>query len=435
MGSSPTPPRESISRSRILRTTTSSSVHRRGDSDIQTTCNPQGPPRLGVPDWFTKDDDPRTSTSTYASTIPCREELKKKIHTELVRDRYEAFPAEAIASNPTSFGRLFPSCRKLMVSHDDTTRDGNLNLRVSTLVTETRGRQCEVILFHLRMLDLQERKFSFRRYCRQSGREVCHSARKYRECANEKRYTAFSWANFSPFRTKSKSQQTNLNHLRRQDSGYKSGTEEDESSEKNGFPERDAPPSQNEPSPTNTIKLEFSNYAHVDVRRRGSKISKRYDYEYWSTKYQWRRSIRHHGGSEELSYHLYDLSKPKPVAHIVPEALAPMEAFDEESKGGWVPPSSIWISDAAIFGKMSDIADISVVIATGLIALVDDNIRRRWHNKEKSRPSSPIASTFIKSVESLVSTKLFDKVFQNRWSSGSQHINSIRQLVFRGHGS
>ncbi|KMU91378.1 hypothetical protein CIHG_09123 [Coccidioides immitis H538.4] len=389
MGSTPTPSRESISRSRILRTTTTSSVHRRGDSDIQTTCNSQGPPRLGVPDWFTKDDDPRTSTSTYASTIPCREELKKKIHTELVRDRYEAFPAEAIASNPTSFGRLFPSCRSLW------------------------------------------REILVRRYCRQSGREVCHP-RESTESVHESD-TQRLLGQFSPFRPKSKSQQTNLNHLRRQDSGYKSGTEEDELSEKNGFPERDAPPSQNEPSPTNTIKLEFSNYAHVDVQRRGSKISKRYDYEYWSTKYQWRRSIRHHGGSEELSYHLYDLSKPKPVAHIVPEALAPMEAFDEESKGGWVPPSSIWISDAAIFGKMSDIAD--VVIATGLIALVDDNIRRRWHNKEKSRPSSPIASTFIKSVESLVSTKLFDKIFQNRWSSGSQHINSIRQLVFRGHGS
>ncbi|EEP77789.1 conserved hypothetical protein [Uncinocarpus reesii 1704] len=262
----------------------------------------QNAPASDGTNWFGNDDGPRASASTYASTLPPHNELEKRNHVELVQERYEAFPADAIASTP-------------------------------------------------------DRKFSLRRYCRQSGREVCHSLRKYRRAPGEKRGASFPWTGFPSFWPKSNAQRNPRIDLRRQDSGYKSGLEEDAISQRKECAIDDTPFPQDEPSPTNTIKLEFSNYAHVDIERRGSRISKRYDYEYWSTKYQWRRSIQHDTCSETLSYHLYDLNKPKPVAHIVPESLAPMEALDEESKGGWVPPSSIWISDASIFEKMSDIAE------------------------------------------------------------------------------
>ncbi|KAI1977884.1 hypothetical protein LOZ51_005813 [Ophidiomyces ophidiicola] len=385
--------------------------------------------RLPGGNWIVNGDNARTSTTTYASTITSHDDVEKD-YIEAVCERYESFPSHAVASTPPTFADLFPSGRRLLIKHDDTTRDGNLNLRISTLVTESRGRQCEIILFHLRMMDLEKRKFSLRRYCRQSGREVCHSSRKYEQDINEKRCMS-SWATaFSPFRTKFDSPDALFNHLRRQDSGYKSGVEDDGLHEEKTFPLDDFSRLQKAPIPTNIVKLDFSNYAHVDVKRKGSRVSKRYDYEYWSTKYQWRRSIRCQNGSEEVSYHLYDLNRPKPVAHIIPDHLTPMAALVEESKGGWIPPSSFCISDSSIFGKMSDIAD--VVIATGLVVLVDDNIKRRWH-KPVAQPSSSIASTFMKSMESLISTRFFDKVFQRHWSSGSQHLNSVRQLVLRGY--
>lgn len=336
----------------------SKSGRKRLNPDLPTTCDAQKPSKVMRTNWITYDDDPRASTNTYASTIPPRDEHKRH-HVEGIRDRYEAFPSEAVPSTPPTFGGLFPSCRRLLIRHDDSTRDGNLNLRISTLVSESRGRPCEVILFHLRMLDLQDRKFSIRRYCRQSGREVCHSSRKYQKTVDTSSpsWKSALWA----LRPKPHPRQKSVSHLKRQDSGYKSGTEEEEEGcEGKHTATETSPPATTEPLPTNTMKLEFSNYAHVDIERRGSRLSKRYDYEYWSTKYQWRRTLRHDGDSEEVSYHLYDLNRPKPIAHIVPEPLSPMEAVDEESKGGWIPPASIWISDSSIFKTMSDIAELVV---------------------------------------------------------------------------
>lgn len=103
--------------------------------------------------------------------------------------------------------------------------------------------------------------------------------------------------------------------------------------------------------------LEFSNYAHVEVKRRGAGISKRYEYEYWSTKYQWRRECRKEGDLREVSYHLVNLQTSKTIAHIVPAILTPSEAVEEESKGGWIPPSSMWISDSSVYETMPDIAE------------------------------------------------------------------------------
>jgi hypothetical protein len=111
------------------------------------------------------------------------------------------------------------------------------------------------------------------------------------------------------------------------------------------------------PALGDTILMEFSNYAHVELRRKGPGATKRYEYEYWSTKYQWRREFRKEGDLREVSYYLVDTRTSKTIAHMVPEILTPLEAVEEESKGGWVPPCSLWISDTSVYERMPDIAE------------------------------------------------------------------------------
>jgi hypothetical protein len=106
-----------------------------------------------------------------------------------------------------------------------------------------------------------------------------------------------------------------------------------------------------------SIMMEFSNYAHVELKRRGAGMTKRYEYEYWGTKYQWRHESRREGDLREASYHLVNMRTSQKVAHIVPEILTPMEAIDEERKGGWIPPSSMWISDTSAYKNMHDVAE------------------------------------------------------------------------------
>jgi hypothetical protein len=108
---------------------------------------------------------------------------------------------------------------------------------------------------------------------------------------------------------------------------------------------------------SDSIMLEFSNYAHVELKRRGAGMTKRYEYEYWGTKYQWKRESRRDGDLREVSYHLINMRTSKRVAHIMPEILTPLEAIEEESKGGWIPPSSMWISDATAYRNMHDVAE------------------------------------------------------------------------------
>ncbi|EEQ85451.1 hypothetical protein RJZ56_004346 [Blastomyces dermatitidis] len=380
----------------------------------------KGNPQVGV--------NGRESTDTYASTIlsETEEDIDDEPPIELVSDRYEDFPSNPIPSSPPTFGELFPSPRRLLIRHDDTTIDGNMNLRIDTIAVQPGGRQYDITLFHLRMHDLGNRKFSLRRYCRDSGREVCHSARKFNQPSAEM-LTALQRPltnAFSTLRSKSDSIATTTNGLWRQNSGYKPSTEctENGNGRRYSIESLSRPKS---PEPTNIIQLEFSNYAHVDVKRRGPKGSKHYDFEYWSTRYQWKRSSRRDGDSKEISFDLYHVAKSKPVAHILTERLTPLEALEERSKGGWIPPCSMWISDPSLYESMKDVAD--VVVATGLIALVDDSIKRRWNNKRTSLSHTPMTSSFMKSMDSVASNKIIEKVFHRRGSTGSRH-SSFRQM-------
>ncbi|EFR05221.1 hypothetical protein MGYG_08234 [Nannizzia gypsea CBS 118893] len=367
------------------------------------------------------------SVNTYVSSDASVHETTTEPRVEVVEERREVIPSNAIPSTPPSFGNLFPSSRRLMVRHDDTTLDGNMNLRVTTLAAESPGRQDETILFHLRMYDLHDKKFSLRRYCRDSRREVCHSLRKpqmpklrpgssgHKHMSNPiSGLLSHAGAGTRPSKG-----------LRRPDSGYKSGLDDDEPIGSGKY--AGSTYSANRPPFVNVIQLEFSNYAHVELKRRGSVSSRRYEFEYWDAKYQWKKVTRNDGASKEVSYHLYHQATSNPVAHIIPEPLTPRELSVEVRKGAWVPSSSMWINDPTLYEKMKDVAD--VIVATGLVAFVDDCIERRWHSKRTSHHASPMASSFMRSVESVTSTKFIDKVFHRRSSTGSNNAGSLREML------
>ncbi|KAL4976564.1 hypothetical protein BDW66DRAFT_50557 [Aspergillus desertorum] len=325
-------------------------------------------------DLYDDDDDdddeklvPEDSASTFGSSTSA-DEIDEPPLFEVSDRRRAMFRPDVIPSTSSSFAKLFPSCRRLLIRHDDQTDDGNMQLRVDTRVPHRGGYQQDVILFHLRMYDLFTRKFSFRRYCRDSGREVCHSERRAVSSTFVKApMLQRSWSSVvASLRPGSNGHGplSRAHHKRR-------------GSEQSGFSEDGVVSGINRPAAlADSIMLEFSNYAHVELKRRGTGRMKRYEYEYWATKYQWRRKSRREGDQRVVSFHLVDMRTAKNVAHIIPEILSPQEAIEEEAKGGWIPPSSMWISDVAAYKSMHDVAD--VIVATGLIALVDDCIRNRW---------------------------------------------------------
>ncbi|KAG7152480.1 hypothetical protein HYQ46_011674 [Verticillium longisporum] len=139
------------------------------------------------------------------------------------------------------------------------------------------------------------------------------------------------------------------------------------------------------------MKLEFSNYARVNISSRGHSGSKRYEFEWWGHSYQWRRVLDRNLGV--VSFHLIqDGLSNRPVAHIVPETRSPNQVESDERAGDWVPPSHMWISDQSIIDAATNVAD--VVVATGLIALVDDCIKQRWQTgKHQHRFNLGAAST------------------------------------------
>lgn len=303
------------------------------------------------------DFDDARSVGTYASTVESLEDLDDLPPFEAPVPEYydEPLPSTAVPSTPHEFAECFPSGRKLLIRHDDSTLDGNMNLRVDTEIREPGNPKLDLTLFHLRMHDLKNREFSLRRYCRDSGREVCHSSRKYTKPAAISRPSlqrSMSSA-LSSLRGKSDPKTATKASLQRQDSGYDSMSDDDVEQEA----VKKSPKGRSIPLPTNTTQLEFSNYAHLDVKRRGTKASKRYEFEYWGTSYTWKRVAVRMGHSKEVSYHLVNADTTAAVAHIVPAAMTTAETQEEEAKGGWVPPCLMWISDAKMISRLTDVAE------------------------------------------------------------------------------
>ena len=300
----------------------------------------------------------RSSTGTYTSTLPSEEDFPDEYlvnhEPEYVAD---IISPSAMPSTPQEFAEFFPSTRRLCIRHDDTV-DGNMNLCIDAEKYTPNGKRVDLTLFHLRMHDLKSRDFSLRRYCRESGREVCHSTRRYIKPASERRpglQQSMSNA-IANLRSKSENKITTAASLQRHDSSYDAISEKRCNAQGMLSLSSNRKPS-SIPLPTNTTNLEFANYAHVGLKRRGTKSTKRYEFEYWGAAYTWRRFVRKNGKSKEVSYHLYSTETSGSFAHIVPIPMTPQESCEEELKGGWIPPSSMWISDERILAGLTDVAE------------------------------------------------------------------------------
>lgn len=319
------------------------------------------------------DRQARDSVDTYASTS--QEDVVDDDDAEDDHDdipayhvpvyRHEPLSCDAIPTTPRDFAELFPTSKRISIRHDDATIDGNMNLRVDTQVEERGHRKQSYTLFHLRMQDLRTREFSLRRYCRDSGREVCHSIRKYQPPPSEKRpvlqRASTAWASF----VKSDSRPSTSAGLKRSDSGYESvrpmaDVDDDDDFEAESRPKSVGYSKGRALIPTNTIKLEFSNYAHMDVKRRGAKSYKKYAFEYWGHDYSWKRIVKKDDqyDQEAVSYYLIREDNDKePLAHICPVRLTPDEAHEEAARGGWIPPCYMRITDDRILQSDSDISE------------------------------------------------------------------------------
>jgi hypothetical protein len=59
----------------------------------------------------------------------------------------------------------------------------------------------------------------------------------------------------------------------------------------------------------------------------------------------------------------------------------------------------------------------SVIVATGLITLVDDCIRRRWHHERRGSWMLPTGSALSRSLERMGPRRLIGEVLQRRGSA------------------
>lgn len=304
---------------------------------------------------------PRETVETYCSTTASFDDFVEDDYP-YYEHGYATYNApkeppqiQAIPAIPSEFAELFPSTRRLNIQHDDSTIDGNMNLRVDTNVAAAGEPAKNLTLFHLRMYDLKARDFSLRRYGRDCGREVAHIKRKVVKPAPQRPTLQRSLSKaFESFRGKPEAEQQFK--LNRQDSGYSSSGFDDVEDE----PKESSNQHLAQATNLNVCTLEFSNYAHVDLTRRGGKTSKKYDFEYWGKSYSWRRAInRTIGGAEEVSYLLFNNGTNNVVASISPDVLSPARAEAEEAKGGFIPPSTFVFRDSVQDPVIACLADVA----------------------------------------------------------------------------
>ncbi|KIW85251.1 hypothetical protein Z517_00641 [Fonsecaea pedrosoi CBS 271.37] len=323
------------------------------------------------------EQDPRASTETYTSTIVSDDDDNDSSRPPSLCPlmRHICYKPDAIPTTPVEFGELFPSTRRILIQHDDTTPDGNLNLRIDTELAISRGHKLKLTLFHLRMYDLAERQFSLRRYQRQSGREVCNSKRKYLKPVAQKSSSPSSSTRRRSFT--STLAKINLRTLKSKPRPKPVQEIRDEESD-DDFNSFAAQVDVKATVPTDTIRLEFSNYAQVDLERSKTGDSK-YEFEYWGERYSWKRNIYRDESELVFSFELIKSSSGVCIAHITPDKLSQRQSRQEAALGGWIPPCSLRLTEKDISNDLGD-----VIMATGLMSLVDDCIRRHWDEPHRS---------------------------------------------------
>ena len=350
--------------------------------------------------------DSGASFASYPSSVDSQDDLNDEAgEYQVAPAELEVYHSDAIPSTPQDFAELFPSKRELFIAHDDATIDGNMNLRVDTIVANDRGEEKKIILYHLKMVDLKTRKCSLRRYCRDSGREICHSAIRSQAPETKNKFSfARSISSALSFRSKTDVKSLHAAGLRRQDSGYDSINSADDETSRPYVVAQSAPAVVTD----NVVSLEFSNYAHLDVRRQGFGSEKRYDFEYWGVSYSWQKTQSRQGG---VSYKLVRHKDHALVAHIATMPLTDAEAQEEIEQGGWVPPCSMQIDDQHVIDASGDVSD--VVVATGLLTLVDDSIRRRFQSRTVTQLVLPSSTPSLspRNLDFISPKRLIDEAF------------------------
>jgi hypothetical protein len=340
-------------------------------------------------------EDPRSSVETYASTVSSSGDLADQSEYDLPEERHQVYDTDAIPTTPPDFAKLFPTTRRILLQHDDSTSDGNMNLRVDTEAVSQHGDRLKMTLYHLRMKNLHERQFSLRRYCRDSGREVCNSKKKYAKPiprSQPRKRPSLTRSITSAISSISKKPS-------RHDSGYGSDDDEDLENELRNFTLNSEIKAT---IPTNIIRLEFSNYAQVELHRRRHGHTKQWDFEYWGEPYSWQRELSHDDGEAIYSYELINMRSGECVAYVMPDKLDQRQTALETDQGGWIPPSSMRLTDQDISEDLGD-----VIVSTGLVILVDDCIKRRWHNTRSARTHAPLTDA----GEYLEPEEIYDRAF------------------------
>jgi len=161
---------------------------------------------------------------------------------------------------------------------------------------------------------------------------------------------------------------------------------------------------------THTMKLEFSNYAQLDVTRVGAKAAKNYKFDYWGVNYAWKRVVQKKHDNFETSFHLVKAGSEQVLAYISPIALSRSEAREEEARGGWIPACSMYIADEKIVTSQKDVSD--VIVSAGLMALVDNTIRDRFHAKQEK-------ASILPKVEYVGPKRLINEMFRPNRSLSS----------------
>ncbi|KAF2185339.1 hypothetical protein K469DRAFT_166355 [Zopfia rhizophila CBS 207.26] len=281
-----------------------------------------------------------------------------------------------------------------------------MNLRILLPTKLERSRPMYMSLFHLRMHDLRKRDISFRRYCRDSGREVCHTSFRFIKVAQRKSRsrTIIRRSSSNPFKSRYTSSRYNdseslqINQSRGSMSSIKSWigrrnsrssrTSNASESDNNWDPEDETVDVAGDQVAENKKILEFSNYAHVEVTRRGYRSKKRHMIEYWDDSFTWKRKMDKRGKDvADCRWHSFQLHRreqKEPIAYIEPEVNDGITKKEAES-GGWVPPCAMRILDEKSFNTLSDICD--VIVATGVVVLVDNAIRSRFKQASVVKPS------------------------------------------------
>lgn len=76
-----------------------------------------------------------------------------------------------------------------------------------------------------------------------------------------------------------------------------------------------------------------------------------------------------------------------------------------------------------------------MIVATGLIALVDDCIKSRWHQKKSVQLKLPVPmkSPLKMNMEYVGPKRLIDEVFNRRGHTATRHPTPLRQIPNEAH--